>query len=517
MIIINKYILKSIKGNLPLILFCFIVINANAQQYYIVPNPSFENYIKCPSVYENSQIANWYMVTNAASYYINSCDNINCTGVPHNCGGATSSNYQYPRTGNSYIVNAFHITFNVYPTWKRTYQQVKLTQPLQAGHCYYAGYYINLCNGQDMACNNAGLLFTNNPIYVDTLATPFGVLNATPQILNYGNPIIKDTLNWVKVSGVYVANGGEEYITLGNFFNDVNTIIDSFKTKPIKHIVYNIDDVFVIPLDSMPLKADAGKDTSIANIGDSVFIGSLTNGLTSVKWFDANGNEITSKAGVPGFYAEPTASTFYVIEQTVCGYYSRDTVNVTVGTVPLKFISLTLNPSPKGDGLETQIIWQTANEVNVSHFNVQRSLNGKDFINVGKVSANNKSYSEYHFTDGVSAPSPLGEGWREAFYRIESVDKDGRKQYSETRTLNYKPQTLNSVSIYPNPAKDVVNIECKGAREQLIIDYLGRTVYKTMVNGQWTMVNTKQFPKGIYVVKAIMNNGDIKTEKLVLE
>jgi hypothetical protein len=458
------------------------------------------------------------MATNAASYYINSCDNINCTGVPHNCGGATSSNYQYPRTGDAYSVCGFFIRTNIYPTWKRTYQQVKLTQPLQAGHCYYAAYYINLCNGQDMACNNAGLLFTNNPIYVDTLATPFGVLNATPQILNYGNPIIKDTLNWVKVSGVYVANGGEEYITLGNFFNDVNTIIDSFKTKPIKHIVYNIDDVSVIPLDSMPLKADAGKDTSIANVGDSVFIGSLTNGLTGVKWFNSSGAVIDT--GRPGFYVKPTSSTFYVIEQMVCGYYSRDTVNLNVGTVPLKMLGFTAmyqptpNPSREGNVL---LQWQTANEINVSHFNIQRSINGRDFTTIGKVAANNKSYNEYKFIDDSQQSTVDGGLWT-VYYRIESIDFDGRKQYSEIKrvTPNEKQETRNLV-VFPNPAKDVVTIECKGARELMIIDYLGRRIFLSTVDGRPLTVNTKQFTKGLYIVKVVTANGATIISKFVKE
>jgi hypothetical protein len=46
--------------------------------------------------------------------------------------------------------------------------------------------------------------------------------------------------------------------------------------------------------------------------------------------------------------------------------------------------------------------WTTANEINVSHFNIQRSSNGKDFINIGKVKANNKNYNEYSFTDPLT-------------------------------------------------------------------------------------------------------------------
>jgi hypothetical protein len=51
-----------------------------------------------------------------------------------------------------------------------------------------------------------------------------------------------------------------------------------------------------------------------------------------------------------------------------------------------------------------------------------------------------------------------------------------------------------------------------------IIDYLGRTIVdKKIINNQSTIINVQGFTKGVYVVKAVMSNGDIKTEKLVLE
>jgi hypothetical protein len=47
---------------------------------------------------------------------------------------------------------------------------------------------------------------------------------------------------------------------------------------------------------------------------------------------------------------------------------------------------------------------------------------------------------------------------------------------------------------------------------------LGKEVYrKKIVNNQESIINVQRFSKGIYVVKAILMNGDIKTEKLVVE
>jgi hypothetical protein len=74
-----------------------------------------------------------------------------------------------------------------------------------------------------------------------------------------------------------------------------------------------------------------------------------------------------------------------------------------------------------------------------------------------------------------------------------------------------------AISVFPNPAKEQITIECKGAKELMVIDYLGRTIKQYNNPTEHQTLNTKQLIKGIYIVRAIMVNGDIKTEKLVIE
>jgi len=47
--------------------------------------------------------------------------------------------------------------------------------------------------------------------------------------MKFGNPVITDTLNWIKISGIYAANGGEDHIIIGNFYDDARTL------QPRKH------------------------------------------------------------------------------------------------------------------------------------------------------------------------------------------------------------------------------------------------------------------------------------------
>ena len=158
--------------------------------------------------------------------------------------------------------------------------------------------------------------------------------------------------------------------------------------------------------------------------------------------------------------------------------------------------------------------WQTTNEINVSHFNIQRSNKGNDFTTISKLLAKNRSENEYQFIDNNLLFTVDGLN---VYYRLQSVDKDGKISYSETRILNLKPQTLKGFKFYPNPAKDIVNIECVNAKKILIIDYLGQIVKKQIINNQQSIINVQGLAKGLYLVQIITDSGEIKSEKLILE
>jgi len=312
--------------------------------------------------------------------YLNGCANItDLTSVPisYTSGGL---NYQLAHTGQGFIILDYLAAGLLN---NRYYLQTELLDSLKKGYNYYVEYFTNLHDQAVFACNNNGLLFTIAAFYVDTLINPYAVYPANPQIVNYGNPIITDTMSWVKVSGIYKARGGEQFITIGNFKYASQTNYITVNSTGVCYCSgYAIDDVSVIPLDSFNLLADAGAD-KIITIGDSVFIGSYTNGIDSLKWLNQNtGNKIDSTR--PGFWVKPSSTTSYVLHQVVNGCFSSDTVVVTVKPLPLKFISFTAQiqptPSPSKEG-NVLLLWQTANEINVSHYNIQLSLNGKDFKN----------------------------------------------------------------------------------------------------------------------------------------
>jgi len=497
---------KQHSKNIVLLYFIVVAMPVIAQfsPYNLVPNPSFEAYNNCPigaTIYDalNDKPDFWYKPDSRGARYFNACANgfsNDRNGMPINF-GAVGYSYQYARTGHGYVAMYYRASSDI-----RDYIQVELLDSLRQAKCYYAEYHVNLLNGVRIGSNNQSMLFTMTPVYVDTLSGAY-ILPANPQIQN--PYIVTDTLNWVKVAGVFTAQGGEKYLTLGNFKNNAQTSFQIIQPTGYYGAAYYIEDVSVLPLDSITLQADAGEDKTIT-AGDSTFIGSFTTGLTNVTWYNSAGNVIATN--VSGLYVQPATSTFYVIEQTVCGQYSKDTVYVSVGVVPLRIMSLTLSPSPKER--EVKVLWTTANEINVSHFNIQRSGNGIDFYAINKVNAKNESYNEYSFTD----LQPLNG---RSYYRIEAVDKDGKITYSKTMqtTLNIKPETLN---VYPNPARNVVNVISKNIQQINIIDFTGRTLIQQNFNNTNNIkLNVKNLSKGIYLLRVVDVKGNVQTKKMIVE
>ena len=454
--------------------------------YNLVRNYSFESYSVCCSA-GNSGADFWGGATIKANIqysYLNVCCTNANGGVPSNLYGGS---WQYPRTGNAYIGIP---TSTNNGTNVRNYAQTKLTDSLRANHCYYVEFYVNLVDNAKYSNNNIALLVGDTAI--QTYNNKYAPAN--PQIQLYGNPCISDTLNWVQVAGVYTAHGGEQYITIGNFKDDAHT--DTLRIGGNYFSGYYIDDVSVIPLDSMQLKADAGSDTTIVK-GDSVWIGSRLCGLQNVVWYDAGGNVIDT--GVPGMWVKPTTNTFYVIEQNVCGQYSRDTIFVGVQALPVEITNyeLRITKGIQGNGVEN--VWETATEINVSHFNVQRSSDGISFETVGVVMA--KGASSYKYFDNTNLIGVV-------YYRLEIVDKNGAVSYSDIKELSI----INSpLSITPNPAKDFVIVSGWDFKQVIISDISGRVLLKLTEK----KIDISGLVSGTYMVQIETLNGNYVTEKLI--
>ena len=206
----------------------------------LVPNPSFEEYLNCP--YEFNAVpytaAPWISPLGGSADYYNACMNPGPYGVPTNAQG-----YQEAHTGVAYSALA---TYAPGIIWAKEFIQVALLEPLVAGDCYIVSYYVNLA---DASCGSDKL---GAYLSVDPPPAWMGVI---PQVPFQGG-YLSDTTDWVHIYDFYTAVGGEQYITLGNFYIDDDTNGDPTCTNTPPFSYYFIDDVAVIPPSDHDLELD---------------------------------------------------------------------------------------------------------------------------------------------------------------------------------------------------------------------------------------------------------------------
>lgn len=293
-----------------LVSFC-----ANAYAQNLVTNSDFENYTNCPTtggVDGIELVSPWYSVTNGSVDYYNICSTL-CP-IPSRGQGE----YQETFSGNGYAGLWF---FSPNVNNVREYLQAPLSTGLLVGRNYRVEFYVNACNISQVYVNNMGLYLS--PLPISTSGSEY-LIDVSPQIYKHGNPIINDTLNWIKITSVYQALGGESYITIGNFRNDGNTQIENNTNQatslPMSY--YFVEDVLVEEITSPFWQY---RDTSVY-YGDSVLIGPAITGL-DIDWYTSN-MEFISNA--PGIYVQPATSRNYIAKETFNGVETTHLVHVTV-------------------------------------------------------------------------------------------------------------------------------------------------------------------------------------------
>ncbi len=204
-----------------LILFAFLTlfsIQYSLAQINLVPNPSFEDTTRCPNnVTQLNRTKKWYCPTTGTTDYFNMCSilppSYNNVGVPQNLGG-----FQNAFDGNAYIglMASESVTWNII---YREYASIKLKSSLVAGTQYFASLYVNLADSSRYATSRLGMLFSTDSI----TKTTYDTIGRIPQVQNPSGFFLQDKVNWVQIKGSFIADGGERFLTIGNFYDYVNT------------------------------------------------------------------------------------------------------------------------------------------------------------------------------------------------------------------------------------------------------------------------------------------------------
>jgi OmpA-OmpF porin, OOP family len=210
----------------------------------LIPNPGFEEKAYCPSSFNEHQlkvVTGWSQVNEGTPDYFHSCSKK--VGVPSNIFGNQSAH-----GGEAYCGMA------IYSPGQRNYREYlvsKLDRPLNAGEMVCIELYVSSADDCKYVVDGFGAVLSKEKLKQDrSLLIPH-----EPAIQNPRLHMLDEADGWVLLGDVYTAQGGEEYLTIGNFKADKNlkvirrTRIENPDANGKWAYLY-IDDVSVKPVRS---------------------------------------------------------------------------------------------------------------------------------------------------------------------------------------------------------------------------------------------------------------------------
>lgn len=156
--------------------------------------------------------------------------------------------------------------------------------------------------------------------------------------------------------------------------------------------------------------------------------------------------------------------------------------------------------------------WSTASESNSSHFEIERSLDGTDFLQIGRVDAAFESnvVMDYGFVEeDVKSGNYV--------YRLKMVDLDDSYEYSDVLNIRVEGKKL-SIKANPNPSFGQIEIQSNSTKKQLeisVFSMVGQLVEYAEVDSNSAQMDLSHLAKGIYLLN-VSNGEEYTTEKLVL-
>lgn len=227
-------------------LFVLILINfaflSSAQDENLLENGSFESTkgkAKGLGGIETSE--GWFSPTSAkADLFLTE------TKIPEILTTGNKYGKEEPKNGDKY---AGIVAFSYGDKVQRTYISAQMKYPMQKGMKYCVTMYVSLAELSKYASNQIAFQFSSKALQQEK-----GAIIGPSHVLHPQKKVISATYGWEKICGTYVAEGGEKFVTIGNFTaNDgtknEKTGKNNFKGVPAIAAYYFVDDIQILPVD----------------------------------------------------------------------------------------------------------------------------------------------------------------------------------------------------------------------------------------------------------------------------
>ncbi|MFN8250828.1 MAG: T9SS type A sorting domain-containing protein [Ferruginibacter sp.] len=197
-----------------------------------------------------------------------------------------------------------------------------------------------------------------------------------------------------------------------------------------------------------------------------------------------------------GTAATAAGSNPYTFTGTGITSFSPFGILNNAGALPLQFILFT---AQKCNDNNVCLNWQTANEINVSHFMIERSPDGQLYTPVATITAQNRLSNNYNYTNDITSLQYSNK----IYYRIKQVDKDGR--FTRSNIVFVTNTSDVAISVYPNPAVNALYIH--GWEKAAVFEVFTLAGNKMITTKPSPYINVTGLTSGVYLLKVIDKNG----------
>jgi hypothetical protein len=219
----------------------------------------------------------------------------------------------------------------------------------------------------------------------------------------------------------------------------------------------------------------------------------------------------------------PTNTVFHYQTYTACGPTTfavsdcanepgvqilTDNFDCSAASLPVELLYFT----GEAQAEDVLLKWETASENNNSHFEIEHSTDGLEFVEIGSVRGAGTT-TEQKYYDFLDEAPVTGEN----YYRLRQVDFDGNFEYSNIVVVvfgendeNTTDNSILQVVAFPNPTVNILNVKTEGGNIEniKIINSLGQVVFEqqNLTDKDLHQINVENLPSGTYYLQ--VNSGE---------
>lgn len=178
--------------------------------------------------------------------------------------------------------------------------------------------------------------------------------------------------------------------------------------------------------------------------------------------------------------------------------YTKTVSNITAfspfgigsnGALPVHLLSFTALKQ----NTQVKLNWTVENEIDLSHYEVERSKDGMSYAKIKSVTAFNQAgRNTYTLSDAVETAI--------YYYRLKMVNNNGSSSYSRIARIDMGK--MLTVAVYPNPAKTMIYVQNLNKFETAeIIDINGRIIERHKLSGKDEYLSVQRLTAGMYLLR----------------